>query len=186
MLVSRIGDDARALASELGKLASYVGDRASIGAADVAAVVADGPGEDYFALTNALESRDAGGMLRAIDDELSRGSPPLKILGGLAGGLRGLLLARSNLASLGVSGRLTYPDFERRVAPVLAEAERKAGRKPGHPFRAFKRAEASLRFSPRELPGLICLLATADAGIKRGMDARMWLSRIAVNAGGHP
>jgi DNA polymerase III subunit delta len=185
MLVSRIGEDARALASELMKLANYVGDRATVGVADVTAVVVEGPGEDYFALTNALESRDAGGMLRAIDDELARGSPPLKILGGLTSGMRGLLLARANLSSLGVSGRLTYPDFERRVAPVLAEADRKAGRKPGHPFRAFKRAEASLRFGPREIPGLICLLASADAGIKRGMDARMWLSRIAVNVGGH-
>jgi DNA polymerase III delta subunit len=183
MLVSRVGENARALASELMKLATYVGERAIIAAADVAATVVDGPGDDYFAITNALESRDAGGMLRAIDDELSTGAPPLKVLGGIASGLRGLLLARSNLASLGVSGRLSYPEFERRVAPALADAERKAGRKPGHPFRAFKRAEASLRFAPRELPGLICMLASADAGIKRGMDARMWLSRIAVSAG---
>jgi DNA polymerase-3 subunit delta len=184
MLLSRIGEDARTLASELQKLANYVGDRPNISAADVAAVVVEGPGEDFFALTNALESRDAGGMLRAIDDELDLGGPPLKILGGLASSLRGLLLARANLARLGVSGRLTYPDFERRVAPALAEVERKAGRKAGHPFRAFKRAEASLRFGPRELPALLCLLAAADAGIKRGMDARMWLARIALSAGG--
>jgi DNA polymerase-3 subunit delta len=185
-LVARVGEDARALASELMKLASYVGDRATIGAADVVAVVVEGPGEDYFALTNALESRDSGGMLRAIDDELARGSAPLRILGSLASALRGLLLARSHLASLGVSRRLSYPEFERRVAPAFAEADRKAGRKPGHPFRAFKRAEASLRFAPRELPGLICQLAAADAGIKRGMDARMWLSRLAMSAGGRP
>jgi DNA polymerase-3 subunit delta len=183
-LLARVGEDARALASELMKLASYVGERATIGAADVAAVVSEGPGEDYFALTNALEGRDSGGMLRAIDDELERGGPPLKILGSLASALRGLLLARANLEGLGVAGRLSYPEFERRVAPVLAEADRRAGRKPGHPFRAFKRAEASMRFGPRELPRLICLLATADAGIKRGMDGKMWLSRIAIAAGG--
>jgi len=186
MLLARIGDEARALSSELEKLASYVGDRPSIGVADVAAVVAEGPGEDYFALTNALEARDAAAMLRAIDDDLARGSAPLRILGGLASGVRGLLLARANLAMLGISGRLSYPDFERRVAPALAKVEREAGRKPGHPFRAFKRAEASLRFAPRELPTLLCMLASADAGIKRGMDGQLWLSRIAVSAGARP
>jgi DNA polymerase III delta subunit len=146
-------------------------------------VVAEGTGEDYFALTNALESRDSAAMLRAIDDELARGAPPLKILGGLAGGVRGLLLSRANLMSLGAAGRLNYQDFERRVVPSLADMERRAGRKPGHPFRAFKRAEASLRFDQGELPSLLCMLASADAGIKRGMDAQLWLSRIAVSAG---
>jgi DNA polymerase-3 subunit delta len=183
LLVARIGDDARALASELAKLASYVGDRPTVGVSDVTEVVAEGTGEDYFALTNALESRDSAAMLRAIDDELARGAPPLKILGGLAGGVRGLLLSRANLMSLGVAGRLNYQDFERRVAPSLADMERRAGRKPGHPFRAFKRAEASLRFDQGELPSLLCMLASADAGIKRGMDAQLWLSRIAVSAG---
>ncbi len=183
LLLARIGEDARALASELGKLAAYVGGRLTIGAADVSEVVEAGPGEDYFALTNALEGRDSAGMLRAIDDEIARGSPALKILGGLAGGVRGLLFARANLANLGVTGRMSYQDFERRVAPALAEGDRKSGRKPGHPFRAYKRAEASLRFALGELPALLCMLATADAGIKRGMDAQLWLSRIAMKAG---
>lgn len=61
LLVSRAGGEARILASELEKLASYVGDRKTIESKDVLDLVPQTAGEDYFALTGALETRELEG-----------------------------------------------------------------------------------------------------------------------------
>ncbi|MHB1845655.1 MAG: DNA polymerase III subunit delta [Deltaproteobacteria bacterium] len=178
LLVSRAGDDARTLASELDKLSSYVGEKKTIDAKDVEAIVPQAVGEDYFALTNALEARDGKAMLAAIESELSQDGVPLRLLAGLASGVRGLLQVR---CQLGEGARaLSYPEFERRVWPKLLESDKAAGRKSGSPYRAFKRAEGALRYGRRELAGAIVLIAEADRGIKRGMDGAGWLTRIAV------
>ena len=175
--------DARALASELEKLATYVGTRAVIEIADVRELVAEGAGEDLFALSNAVEARDKSALITAVDEELERGAVPLQILGSLAAAVRGLLAARARLGTLGLEKRFSFQEFERRAGPAFAEADKRAGRKPGHPFRAFKRAEAALRYSLRELAAALDEIARADAGIKRGMDARLWLVRIALRLG---
>ncbi|MHB8420867.1 MAG: DNA polymerase III subunit delta [Myxococcales bacterium] len=183
LLVSRVGSDARALASELEKLASYVGERPSIQAKDVLELVPQTAGEDYFALGNALEARDPRGMLLAIEAEIELGAPPLKILAGLAASLRALLSTRAQLAEQGVQRGMSFQEFERRVLPKLAEADRRAGRKAQHPFRAFKRAEASLRWRRTELARALLLCAEADVALKRSMDGRSWLTRLAVAMG---
>ncbi len=183
LLVSRAGGEARVLASELEKLASYVGDRKTIESKDVLDLVPQTAGEDYFALNNALEGRDAKGLLLAIDDELELGAPTLKILAGLASGFRGLLVTRAQLAEQGVQKGMSFQEFERRVFPKLAEADKRAGRKAPHPFRAFKRAEASLRYRRAELAEALVMCAAADVGIKRGMDGETWLTRLALKVG---
>jgi DNA polymerase-3 subunit delta len=175
--------DARSLASELEKLATYVGSRAVIGIEDVRELVAEGGGEDLFAVANAIEARDKAGLIAAVDEELERGAVPLQILGSIAAAVRGLLAARARLGTLGLEKRFSFQEFERRAAPAFAEADKRAGRKVGHPFRAFKRAEAALRYSLRELAAGLDAVAKADAGIKRGMDARLWLVRIALQLG---
>jgi DNA polymerase III subunit delta len=184
LLVSRVGGDARALASELEKLASYVGTRERIEAKDVLDLVPQSAGEDYFALTNALEARDERGMLVAIDGELAFGAAPLKILAGLAAGVRGLLSTRAQLADQGAQRGMSFQEFERRVLPRIAEADRRAGRKAQHPFRAYKRAEASLKYRRTDLARALLLCADADIGLKRGMDGRTWLVRLAAAIGG--
>jgi len=175
--------DARSLASELEKLATYVGGRAVIGIEDVRELVAEGGGEDLFAVSNAIEARDKAGLIAAVDEELERGAVPLQILGSIAAAVRALLAARARLGTLGLERRISFQEFERRAAPAFAEADKRAGRKVGHPFRAFKRAEAALRYSLRELAAALDSVAQADAGIKRGMDGRLWLVRIALQLG---
>jgi DNA polymerase III subunit delta len=184
LLVSRVGGEARTLASELEKLASYIGERARIEAKDVLDLVPQVAGEDFFALTNALEARDSKAMLNALDAELELGAPPLKILAGLAAGVRGLLSTRAQLAEQGAQRGMSFQEFERRVLPRLVEADRRAGRKSQHPFRAYKRAEASLRYRRTELARALSLCAEADMGLKHGMDGRDWLVRLATSIGG--
>lgn len=183
LLASAAPADARALASELVKLAAYVGDSKTISADAVRELVAAGAGADLFALSNAVEARDKAALIGAIDEELGRGAVPLQLLGSLAAAVRGLLAARARLAQLGIERRLSFPEFERKAAPAFAEADKQAGRKPGHPFRTYKRAEAALGYSLRELSDAVVELARADAGIKRGMDGRLWLVRIALRLG---
>jgi DNA polymerase-3 subunit delta len=163
LLVSRAGGEARVLAGELEKLASYVGDRARIESKDVLDLVPQTAGEDYFALNNALEGRDAKGLLLAIDDELELGAPTLKILAGLAAGFRGLLVTRAQLAEQGVQKGMSFQEFERRVFPKLAEAD--------------------LRYKRTELAEALVLCAAADVGVKRGMDGQTWLTRLALKVG---
>ena len=186
LLVSRAGRDARLLASELSKLASYVGDRSKIEAQDVLDLVPQTVGEDYFALSNALEARDLRALLKALEDEIERDSAPLRVLAGLAASVRGLLTMRAQLGAAGVKPGLAFPEFERRVFPAIALADRAAGRKPSHPFRAFKRAEACQRYGRDELAQAMVLLAEADIGMKRGMDGQAWLTRLCFRLGAPP
>ncbi len=180
LLVARAGSDARRLASELGKLAAYLGERAQIEVEDVLALVPQEAGEDFFAVGRAVEARDGKALVAAIEAELALGSAELRILGGLVSAARGLLATRALLDGLGVPRGIGAREFEARVFPKLAEADKRAGRKPQHPFRAYKRAEAAWRYEPQELARALIGLAQADIGIKTGMDASAWLVRAAV------
>ena len=95
----------------------------------------------------------------------------------------GIPRARARLATLGLEKRISFQEFERRAAPAFAEADKRAGARCRHPFRAFKRAEAALRYRRRELAAALALWPPADAGIKRGMDGQAWLVAVALQAG---
>ncbi len=179
--LSQANLDARGAANELAKLAAYVGDRPTIELADVRELVPEGLSEDLFAVSNAVEARDRAALVAAIEEEAERGAVPLQILGSFAVAVRGLLSTRARLSSLGLEQRFSFQEFERRAAPAFAAADKAAGKKPGHPFRAFKRAEGALKYSMPELSRLLCDLAEADAGIKRGMGGQAWLLRVALN-----
>jgi DNA polymerase III delta subunit len=184
VLVGRAGEDARVLTQELEKLAAHAGESDEISPQDVRDLVAQTAGEDFFAISNAVEARDPRALLEAIGNEVDAGGAPLRVLGGLASAIRGMLATRAQLAALGAEKAMSFQEFERRVLPALAEADKAAGRKAAHPFRAFKRAEASLRYGLGELAQAMGWLAEADLGIKTGMDGRIWLERIALRLGG--
>ncbi len=65
-VVERIGFSVRSLESELEKILLYVGTRADIRRPDVLAVLSASREASIFDLTNALESRDAAGFVRAL------------------------------------------------------------------------------------------------------------------------
>ena len=88
LLVAWVGPDLARLESEIEKLALYVGARREITAQDVTAVVAAAAGPVAFALTNAIEARDAPGALGALDDLLAGPGQEYRVLGMLAWHLR--------------------------------------------------------------------------------------------------
>ena len=163
MFLDRAGDDLRALQQELDKLLLYVGDRPSIRAEDVEAIVTD-QGEGWiFDVTRAIADRDAAAALAQLARLLSQGDHPLRILGTITAEVRRLLAARqlleTELAKLWKRG-MTYPQFQQNIlkhgAPLLT-------RSPYADYMCFQRAE---HFSLDELRSCMEGLFDVDFRLK--------------------
>ena len=84
MLVDRSGEDISKLRGDLERLLLYVGDRKTIGAADVEEVAADNATvQDDWAVTNAVGAGDAARGLRELALRFERGDSPHAIVGQL-------------------------------------------------------------------------------------------------------
>ncbi|HET6922393.1 MAG TPA: DNA polymerase III subunit delta [Anaeromyxobacteraceae bacterium] len=173
-LAALVGDDARSLAAEVGKLAAYVGERAVIGAEDVDLLVTRVAPDKFFALGNAVESRDLPGALRVLRRSLEDGLAVQQLLASLAGTARRLLVEQER-------GRLAAPgrrlaSFEAWSASVLPgiPAEELGDRKP---YGLWMKYQASQRFTRGELLEGLAALAEADLAAKTGGDGPVLLER---------
>jgi DNA polymerase-3 subunit delta len=174
-LADLVGDDARALASEVAKLVAYVGDRKTIGAADVDAVVARVAGGPFFALGNAVEARDLPLALDVLDRSLADGAHPILVLATLASTVRRLVLERERGRRLVGERRLVaFQQWEEFILPHLP-AEELGDRKP---FGFWKKYEAAQRYPRAALLGALADLADADLAMKSGADERPLLERV--------
>ena len=168
VLVERIGGNVRLLQSELEKLAAYA-EGNEVRKEDVELLVAHAREEQFFELTNALQARDLGAALRYVEGAIAQEIHPLQLLGMVASGVRGLLEARERVAVL-ANGRFprSPKEFERTIYPHIEAEALAAGKKPPHPFAAFKRAEEVGKFSRRELFDSLRACADADLALKSG------------------
>jgi DNA polymerase III delta subunit len=141
------GEQTRIANGELDKLTTHAAG-AVISAADVEALVADTRPASLFAITNAVDRRDAAAASAAIDRALADGQPVLRILGALQGRISDLIVARE-LASSGVPP---------------AELTRRVGR--GNARMAERLVEAARRYSNAELEAMLTGLFEADLAIK--------------------
>ena len=141
------GEQTRIAAGELDKLATYAFGR-QVTADDVEMLVADTRPASLFAITNAVDRRDAAAAANALRRALAEEQPPLRILGALQGRVSDLIVARD----LAASG--TPP----------AELTRRVGR--GNARMAERIAEASRRYSAAELERMLIGLFDADLAIK--------------------
>lgn len=141
------GEQTRIAAGELDKLATYAGGRA-ITADDVEALVADTRPASLFAITNAVDRRDAAAAATALSRALREEQPALRILGALQGRISDLIVAR-DLAASGAQP---------------AEITRRVGR--GNPRMAERLVEAARRYSGAELEAMLVGLFEADLAIK--------------------
>jgi DNA polymerase III delta subunit len=141
------GEQTRIAAGELDKLATYAAGR-PIGAADVEELVADTRPASLFAITNAVDRRDAAAATTAVDRALAEGQPVLRILGALQGRISDLIVAR-DLAASGVPP---------------AELTKRVGR--GNARMAERLVEAGRRYSGAELEAMLTGLFEADLAIK--------------------
>jgi DNA polymerase III subunit delta len=173
-LAARVGDDARTLASEVAKLVAHAGDRKAITAADVEALVARVAEDPFFALGNAVESKDLPQALAVLDRALADGMHPLQVVGMLAGAVRRLVVERERGRKAAGDRRLaSVREWEQVVLPTIPRQE--IGDKK--PYGFWMKYQAAQRYSRDALLGALADLADADLGMKSGMDERPLLER---------
>ena len=182
-LKNRLGDDLRLLASELRKLALYVGDAPQIQRADVEAIVAPVREEEFFALAEAVGEGDAGKALQLFADELRRkanaSSVALPFLGGVASAVRKALGDSARYAGLGPR-ELGYNEYQSKVFSDL-EAELSARKqKVPHPFGAWLGYKRSRRKPRAFWRRMLIHCAEADFDLKNGADPRLLVERLLV------
>jgi DNA polymerase-3 subunit delta len=176
MIVARASDELRALQQELDKLLLYVGERPTIQARDVEAIVADRGDGWIFDLTRAIGDRDAVGALSQLARLLRQGEHPLKLLGTIAAEVRRLLAARqlldTDLRPFWRRG-MSYQQFQQLAAkqgvPMLT-------RSPYADYMCFQRAE---RFALTELVAHMEGLFDADFRLKSsGSQPRLVMEKL--------
>ncbi len=178
-----VGEDARALAAEAAKLAAFVGDREVIRAADVDAVVARTAPDAFFALGNAVESRDLEGALRVLSRSLEDRESPQLLLASLASTVRRMIVERERGRLAGAGRRLgSYQEWSARVLPGIPEEE--IGQKK--PYGFWMKYQAAMRFGREELLEALAGLAEADHSMKTGGDAPVLLERVVLRLLAHP
>lgn len=177
-LAALLGDDARALAAEVGKLAAWVGERQVITAADVELLVTRVASDKFFALGNAVESRDLPAALGVLRRSLEDGLAVQQLLASLAGTVRRLLVEQER-GRLAAAGR-RLPSFEAWSAAVLPGIpEEELGERK--PYGLWMKYQASQRFSRRELLDGLSRLAEADHSAKTGGDGPVLLERCLID-----
>ncbi len=108
LLANFIGNNLRLLASELDKLATYVGKGATINVEDVRQLSAQVQEARIFDLTDALAQRNRKQALNILHDLLADGEPPLKLISTITFQVRSLLLVKE-LAQKGCAPHKSPP-----------------------------------------------------------------------------
>lgn len=99
LLREHIGDECGAIDAELAKLATFVGSRTEITAADVQALTGCIRVENVFAVTSAMAAGDATAALRQWEQVVATDrAAPARAVAGIAWAVRRLLEARRELA----------------------------------------------------------------------------------------
>ena len=83
LMTELAGSELGILNQELSKLSAYVGDRESITAEDVQALVGGWKAETTWAMTNATRDGDLATAIQCLDKLLNAGEAPQKVLGGI-------------------------------------------------------------------------------------------------------
>jgi DNA polymerase-3 subunit delta len=176
-LAELVGADARVLASEVAKLAAYVGERKVIGAKDVDEVVTRVAEDPFFALGNAVEARKLEAALAVLGRSVEDGASPFMLLGSLAGTVRRMIVERERARKVaGDRPIASAGEWEATVFPTLSKQE--AGDKK--PYGFWMKYQAAMRFSRDELLAALAGLAEADMAMKTGQDGRIRLERVLV------
>lgn len=179
LLKDRVGDAMRQLASELEKLALYVGDRKIIDERDVELLVAPLREEEFYELGNALSDGDAGRTLKLLEEELARGKHPLPLMGVMAASVRRMAVDAARYSKIpgALGGReLSYRDFQASLFPRFSELC--AGEKVPHPFVAWNNYRRVRKHGVRKSLRALALCAEVDQRLKRGGGA-LELERLA-------
>jgi len=164
LLVELVGPEVGLLASEVEKLAVYVGERNQIRRDDVAKMVGAGRIETIWRTIDAATTGQAGEALADLDHLLGSGEPPIKLLAGMT----------YSLQKVHHAGQL------RRARVDLREACQRAGIYGGA---AEKTGKQHAHLGPTRVDALPGLLLQADLDMKGNstLPSRVVLERLLVH-----
>lgn len=163
LLVELVGPEVGLLASEVEKLAVYVGEKRVIGREDVSRMVGAGRVETIWRTVDAATTGQGGEALADLDHLLVAGEPPIKLIAGMT----------YSLQKLHHAGQLRRARFE------LKDACQRAGIYPGA---TEKTGRQHAHLGPGRVDGLPGLLLQADLDLKGDspLPPRVILERLIV------
>jgi len=165
-LVERVGQDLRRLVGELDKLAAFAeGSRKALTAEDVAAVMGKGMAQPLYRVADAFTARRAVEVLGLMEESLTEGEAPLRILATLQRALRQLRGARA-------------------LREARIPREQVATRLGVLPFKVGDLLAAERQWSEEELRRALEAFVRADSRLKTGGDPRVALEAAVVEACG--
>lgn len=152
-ILERVGNDTRQIQNEVTKLALFAGERKTIRAEDVAAIVSatrDIPGWD---LADAVGERDLPRALGILNQLMFQQESAIGIAGGLAARVQELLIFNAALEAgwLRVLGRTAEWGPVPEDVGVLLSQGFKQDPRGMHPYRAALTAAKAAKFSPQTL-----------------------------------
>ena len=173
-LVTRVGPNLRALASEVEKLTLYLGDRPEITLTDVQTLTTRQKLAQAFALGEALGDRDLGKLMRVLDQELweirtgaDKRKSEIGLLYGLISKIRALLMLKELRQQGILKPARDYNSFKSQLERVPADSlpgDKRFNPLAGHPFVLF---QAMRQTDNYELPELIhAMEVLLDANVK--------------------
>ncbi len=177
--------DPQMFAAELDKLLDMAGSGGRVSASDVRQNVEDAASEDVYPFFDAIGRRDAADALARLtrlfsDRPIRAGDRPVDadaywpviLLGMVATEVRRMLMIRAALGDR-FDANMSYPAFQARVLPRLAEPVAPFGRSPftnaqgqitGYLW--FKAAQRASKFTVKELARALARAAQADVALK--------------------
>ncbi len=161
-----VGPDARALASECGKLACYVGESEEIRVSDVRAIVTQGKHAKAFALGDALGGRDLPKLLKRLDEDMwatktDRKKSVIGLVAGLVNKVRSLLFARELLDAGLIKTTRGFAQFKSQLESLPSEffaADRRISPLGLHPYVLFSATNQAQNYTCEELVRAMGLL----------------------------
>lgn len=165
-LISSVGPNSRQLASEVEKLALYVGEAKEISVDDVSVIATRNKQARAFALGDALGERDLPRLLRCLDQELwelksdSKGSE-IRLLYGLISKVRVMLFLKEMLREKWVSASADFGQFKNQLQSVPPEAlpeDKRFNPLAMNPYLLYKAWPHARRYSMTELVRAMAVL----------------------------
>lgn len=157
--IQKVGTDTRQIMQEIAKLATYLGDRREVQAADIETITSTS--RDLFAwdLEDAVGKRDLRRSLTVLRQLLFQREEPLRLISGLEVRFRHLLILREALDNRWIAAqpmghdnfKLTVANLPETLAEQFKQALASEKGTPLHPFVAGKLAGQATLFSRPEL-----------------------------------
>ena len=174
-LLERVGQDLQRLTGELDKLEAFAqGQRAALGAGEVASVLGRGQAQPLYKLGDALAARRPGETLQLLQEILEAGEPALLVMSALHRALRNargvLALANRRVPRDEIAKRLG--NLAWKVDQVIASARRWTDDDLRAALQALDQADRKMKTGAEPLSVLAAAVAEACRGAGPVRNAR--------------